>query len=266
MIFVRILFALASIFIHEWAHVLVIRFLGGRVDKVGFFPLGMLAKARRLEYLNTWERYIIYAAGPLANLLIAMWAFLTSHMSYIGVVWLDELAFVNLTLALFNLLPALPLDGGRLALQFLGNSMGILRAGRIVLRIGWGMSIGLILLGIVQVVLFPPNITLLCAGEFLRRKTRNFQPELQAEFHRAIEGKHTPQRARLLPTKKRNLLSNITVKQAMEYLQFDSFMIFYVNAKKEYPLTEKTLLKYAFEGGMHISVGDILSNTCDTNL
>jgi len=254
--------AFASVLIHEWAHVLVIRYMGGVVEKVGFFPLGMTAKARRLENLHGWERYIIYVAGPLANGFIAVWAILTSRLSYVGIGWLDELAFVNLVLAVFNLLPALPLDGGRIIFQFMGNRMGILRAIRFMLRIGKVISIMLILLGVVQVILFPPNITLILAGEFLRRKNKKMQPELEAAFYRALDGKNSRLRARLLPTKNKNIPGTATVKQALELLQFDSFITFYIDAKKERPITEKTLLEYVFANGLNGTVEDI--NTADT--
>ncbi|MCL2215564.1 MAG: site-2 protease family protein [Defluviitaleaceae bacterium] len=249
-VFLTVALAVVSLIIHEWAHVLVIRYMGGHVEKVGFFPLGMVARARRLEYLHGWERYVIYAAGPLVNIIIATWAALTSHLSYVGVAWLDELAFVNLVLAGFNLLPVLPLDGGRLVLQFMGNRMGILRAGRHILRVGRVISILLMILGVVQLLLFPPNFTLLAAGEFLRRQTRKMPPELQAAFHRALDGKNSLQRARLLPVKKKAISGTATIKQAFESLQFDCFITFYIDAKKEHPLTEKALLDYIFTHGL----------------
>jgi len=256
MIILTIVLACVSLLIHEWAHVIVIRFMGGRVDKVGYFPLGMLAKARRLEFMHSWERYIVYAAGPLINGFIALWAFLTSRLSYVGVAWLDELAFVNMVLAAFNLLPALPLDGGRLCLQFMGNRFGILRASRFMLRFGQFMGWALILLGLVQLILFPPNITLLCAGEYIRQKNRQMKPELQAAFHRALDGKNSPQRARLLPVKEKNIPSTMHIQQALERLRFDCFITFYIDGKKEHPLTEKALLDYIFVHG--------LSGTVDT--
>jgi len=247
----------ASLMLHEWAHVFAVRFMGGKIEKVGFFPLGMMAKARRLETLHSWERYVIYAAGPAANLATALWAFATSHISYVGIAWLDELAFYNVVLGIFNLTPALPLDGGRLALQFLGNRIGILRASRFITRLGIAISYAFIALGIIQAVLFPFNITLLCAGLFIKHKNKTIAPELQAAFHLAISGKNSPHRARTLTIKELPLPAETEIKHAFERLTGDYFITFHIDGKKEYPLREQTLINYIFKHGITGTVGEI---------
>ena len=63
-IILNVVLVVGSLIVHEWAHVFAVRFMGGEVQRVGFFPLGMMARARRLERLHSWERYVVYAAGP----------------------------------------------------------------------------------------------------------------------------------------------------------------------------------------------------------
>ncbi|MCL2197893.1 MAG: site-2 protease family protein [Defluviitaleaceae bacterium] len=247
----------ASLFIHEWAHVFAIKFMGAKVEKVGFFPLGMMAKARRLETLHSWERYVIFAAGPAANIAIALWAFAVSHISYVGVRWLDDLAFYNAVLGVFNLLPALPLDGGRLLHQFLGNRIGILRANRFMLRLGVAVSRIFILLGIVQAVLFPFNISLLLAGIFIRKKNKTLPPELEVAFHLAIEGKNHINRARTLPVKEIKIPPDTEIKKALERLSIDYFINFYIGEKKDL-LREQTLINHVFKHGITGTTEDII--------
>jgi len=262
--FFAILMAVVSILAHEWAHVITVRFFGGKVDKVGFFPLGMVAKAHGLELLPPRERYIIYAAGPALNLFIAAWAFLTSYLSFVGVPWLNQLALINLALAVFNLLPALPLDGGQIFLLFWGNTIGGKRACRLALRLSRCIGVALILLGLVQLILYPFNITLFCAGEFIRRKSKTIAPELHVQFYRALDGKNSPQRARFIRTKRKKLPEKANLKQALDRLQFDHRIEFCM--KKEYLLTEKALLDYIFIHGLHGNAVDaavfVLPSTC----
>jgi len=256
---VIIFFALASIIAHEWAHVLTVRFMGAKIERVGFFPLGMMAKVRGLENLHSWERYVIFFAGPLANFSIALWAGATSRISHVGVGWLDELAFCNFALAIFNLTPAMPLDGGRIVWQFLSNRIGILRANRFMIRVGIFTGVMFFALGIVQIFLFPYNITLLCAGIFVLKKNKSIAPELQAAFHIALDGKNSAARARTLRVKEIEISHETTIKNALEYLAGDYFTTFCI-AKKNSPtvkIREQALIKYIFSNGINGTVGDV---------
>jgi stage IV sporulation protein FB len=242
----------ASVALHEWAHVFAVRFFGGRIERVGIFPMGMMAKARRLERLDSWERYVIFAAGAGVNFAIALWAFGVSYLSYVGVAWLDELAFYNFVLGVFNLTPALPLDGGRIALQFLGNRVGILRAGRLIMRVGKVVSCAFIFFGIIQMILFPLNITLLCAGILISKKNKAITPELQAEFHLALDGKNS--RARTLHIKEISISAETPLKHAFERIAGDYFIVFNVNEKK---IREQAIVKHIFAHGLTGTVGEI---------
>jgi stage IV sporulation protein FB len=253
---ITVILVIGSLVVHEWAHVFVVRFMGGRVEKVKFFPLGMMARARRLERLHSWERYVVYAAGPAANFAIAFWAGVTSHTSYVGVAWLDSLAFYNLVLGVFNLTPVLPLDGGKILWQFLGNRIGILRANRYLKKLGVVVSRAFIVLGFVQVVFFPFNITLLCAGLFIAHKNKNISTEMQAAFHLALDGKNSEERARTLPVKTIHISAETPIKDAFERLAGDYFISYYV---KEKHLREQTLINHIFKHGLTGTVEDCIT-------
>ncbi|MCL2355827.1 MAG: site-2 protease family protein [Defluviitaleaceae bacterium] len=258
-IVITIVLLVVSLLIHEYAHIFAVRFFGGKIERAGIFPLGFFAKARQLDTLCGWERYIIFAAGSAMNFAIAAWAVTVSRVSYVGVEWLDSLAFYNAVLGIFNLTPVLPLDGGRILLQFLGNRVGILRASRFVKRLGIVVALLFICLGVVQAVLFPFNITLFCAGVFLLRKNKNIEPELQAAFHAALAGKES--RARTLPVRDITLPPETPIKHALERLAGDYFIVFHMNeesAEKKRPLREQTLIEHVFKNGMVGTIGDIL--------
>jgi len=246
-----------SIIIHEWAHVFAVRFMGAKIEKVGFFPLGMVAKARRLETLDGWERYVIFFAGPLANFALALWAFATSHISYFGISLLDDLAFYNLVLGIFNLTPVMPLDGGRIAWQFLGNRYGILRASRYITRMGIIIGYIFIFFGFVQMILFPYNITLLCAGVYIRRKNKAIAPELSLAFHIALDGKNSPNRARTLKIKELPSPADTEIKHAMERLANDYFITFLIDGSKDRKLREQALINHIHKNGIVGTIGEI---------
>jgi len=96
-----------ALLVHEFAHALVARKLGLRVIDITIWPLGGMARMEGLSGQPSREA-IVAAAGPLANLALAgVCAILPGSLSQVAV-------FMNLILGLGNLVPAFPLDGGRL--------------------------------------------------------------------------------------------------------------------------------------------------------
>jgi len=253
-----ITFLIISLVVHELAHVLAVNYLGGKVEKVGIFPLGFAARFRKLESLRAWERYIIYGAGALANAILAAWTFSVSRLSYFGIAWLEELAFYNLVLCIFNLIPILPLDGGRILHQFLSNRIGILRASRIMVRFGLWFSILLIILGFLQVILYSYNITLLCAALYIRRQNKEIVPTLQMEFFQYLNAKTAREKRRLMPVRKIKIPQNSTLKYALEHLTIDHFTEFILD-EKTHTLPESMLLNHVFNYGLHGRISDFLN-------
>ena len=207
----------ASLLLHELAHMAFVRAFGGRVSGLRISFLGAVAWVRGLERLRAWQRYTIYLAGPFVNALIALGAWAAARFLYATPEFLWDLFLYNVVLCAFNLLPVLPLDGGRLVQLFLGNRMGVLRANRLLLKAGPVMGVVLMGLGFVQAVLYPWNITLLCAGAYIRRKNKQLPTTLYWECIKALGRK----RCKNLPVKTINLPRAITVKQAVEYLPWD---------------------------------------------
>lgn len=104
---------------HELGHSLAMRAFGYRKLSIFFVPLlGAVATGQKTG-APPWQQFMIYLAGPLPGLLAAF-AFFAWFPETRGV-WF-EVALIALTLNYFNLLPALPLDGGRIVeILFLGR-------------------------------------------------------------------------------------------------------------------------------------------------
>ena len=229
----------ASILLHELAHISAAILLGGQVKGAKLSLVGLTAWVSGLENLTLWRRYIIYLAGPVTNALIAVGAWLAAWFLYCGV--MQYVFMYNIVLCLFNMLPMFPLDGGRLAQLFLGNRIGILRANRVLLRVGPAAGLVLIAFGLLQLILYPWNITLLCAGIYIRRKNKELPTALYWECLQSLQAKAN----KVLPTKKIILPQDITVKRALEYLGWDYFAEIQIG-KKSY-ISEKELLAQLFD-------------------
>lgn len=162
-----------SIVLHELGHALIASAYGIFSKSVILLPIGGVGSIEKFPD-NPKQELAISIAGPAVNLLIAMSlsSFLPASVhfwgpnGFEGVVSNDNfvsyLYVVNMFLAIFNLLPAFPLDGGRILRALLGFRFNYVKATTIVALVGKIVAWSLIILGL---VLFNPFIPL--AGVFI---------------------------------------------------------------------------------------------------
>ena len=141
----------ASVTVHELGHAAAARRYGIETSAITLWILGGLASLDRLPKEPTRE-LVIALAGPAASVLtgVACYAAIFGvPASAPGVVFvLGFLAITNLTLAVFNLLPAFPMDGGRVLRAFLARNRPYVDATRIAARIGVVFAIVFAILGV----------------------------------------------------------------------------------------------------------------------
>lgn len=153
--FVLALFA--CVLAHEFGHALMARRFGIRTPDITLLPIGGLARLERLPEEPARE-VLVALAGPAVNVVI--WAVLVgvlgagSGLDGLAAVqnpqtgFLERLAAINLFLAAFNLLPAFPMDGGRVLRALLASRMPRARATRIAATAGQILAFGFALLGL----------------------------------------------------------------------------------------------------------------------
>lgn len=141
------LLLLAIVLWHETAHVLAAKFYHLPVTEVELLPFGGVARFEALLQINPSLEWKIAAAGPLSNLLLM--AFFYAVQQYYAVPpHLYEFAMLaNAGLVLFNLLPALPLDGGRVLRSMLVKRRGFREATDFAALLGQVMAVLMCLWG-----------------------------------------------------------------------------------------------------------------------
>jgi len=183
-----------SIVIHEISHSLVARQFGIPVKGITLFILGGVAEMKE-EPQSPKAEFMIAIAGPLASFALATVFYGISHLGG-NAAWpepvhgvIGYLAWINGILAVFNLVPAFPLDGGRILRSLLWSWKQNLRwATRISAGIGSGFGLLLIFLGILQFFSgnFIGGLWLFLIGMFVRRAAdMSYQ---QVLVRRALEG------------------------------------------------------------------------------
>jgi len=142
-----------SIVFHELSHSLVARRFGLPIRGITLFIFGGVAEMEE-EPPSPTSEFLMAAAGPIASFVLAFFFFQLESLaiarqwpvSFAGV--FDKLGYINVVVAIFNLVPAFPLDGGRMLRALLWKWKGDMRvATRISSSIGANFGLALMLLG-----------------------------------------------------------------------------------------------------------------------
>ena len=119
------LLAFGSVLLHELGHALVARWLGVPIDGIELNFFGGAARMTALPRTANHE-VAIAAAGPAVSLGLAGLGLGLGAVTGVGLLW--QLGFINLIIAGFNLIPALPMDGGRILRALLTRRMDFVKA------------------------------------------------------------------------------------------------------------------------------------------
>jgi len=169
-----ILFVFCCVTFHELCHSLQARHFGVKVDQIVLLPIGGVAAMRSIPEKPS-EEFKISIAGPLFNITFALVFFLPAYfllgpenLFHPGIeTWPKTFAYgfwINPILALFNLLPAFPMDGGRVLRSFLASKMDYGKATRIAVGFGHAFAV---LFGFVGLISTPPNLILIIIAFFI---------------------------------------------------------------------------------------------------
>ena len=139
----------ACVLLHEFGHILMARRFGVRTPDVILLPIGGVARLERIPD-EPRQELLIALAGPAVTLAIAVVLYvvlrlggsaaqvgeLTEHQPFLA-----QLVTINVYLLLFNLIPAFPMDGGRVLRAILASRLGMVRGTRIAASLGQSLAV-----------------------------------------------------------------------------------------------------------------------------
>jgi len=174
--------------LHEFGHALTARRYGIGTRDITLLPIGGVARLARMPE-DPRQELLVAAAGPAVNVILAAglagvlvlsgrYAPVTD-MTLVGARFLDQLLVINVVLVVFNLLPAFPMDGGRVLRALLALRWPYLQATRWAASAGQAIAVAL---GFAGVLLRSPFLVLIALFVFSGARAEARGVELRAQL------------------------------------------------------------------------------------
>ncbi|MGE5613386.1 MAG: site-2 protease family protein [Bacillota bacterium] len=220
--------AFVSIMLHEAGHFAAAKMRGINMAFVKITPAGFSAA---IQFSDLPRRVLleIYIAGPAANFMLSGLAML-GRTVFPGLDNFFKLvAATNLLLGAFNLLPAFPLDGGRILMEFLSGRLGILAAGKLVRGMAWCLLTAMLLAGAYQIYIGVYNASMLAVGVYILITLRSGRMESAFMNIRQILYRRSKLLKRgIYAARGLAVLKSARLAEALKSMDFDRFHVLFV--------------------------------------
>lgn len=259
----KALLIVSAVLWHELAHMLMAGGLGYKVKQVEVLPFGATARVERLADAGAVSEIMIAAAGPIASLGLAALCYAGMGVADGWQEWLGFYGETNLILAGFNLLPALPLDGGRILRAILTRRRDYRTATAVVVTLSHIISCLLIILaGLVFWFEHTVNLTMLVAAGFLLLTARQENTLAGFRTMRILARKKADLIASgIMPTRHLTAMENAVIGEVISLFGPEQYYIVHIvddNFKLCGAVTETEVWEGLLSKGIHARIKEFL--------
>lgn len=214
--------AFGTVLIHELFHLFAALILNVKVYSVIIMPFGMTLRLDNKVLRTPQKEALIALAGPLSNALMLIFAHIFKGSSPNFFLFL----VINYALLFLNLLPVPPLDGGRVLRCFFIKNFGLMSGMRIMRKISKAFIFIIFALGIILLITFRSNISLIMIGAFLLYNLTDEKKTSDALIMRElIYEKEKLKENSLIPCKNLCVHKNTPARRVLRKLNLSTFYI-----------------------------------------
>lgn len=258
----QMLAVLLVVFLHEGVHCYVSYLNNIQVSEIQLFPFGGVVKAENELGIEPNKEVMIAIAGPLFNFAFFILLFFIKELYDYTSEGLDFLIRVNILIGSFNLLPIIPLDGGRVLRAILTHWLGLKKATMTAIQIGKGICIVIFTLGALLTTIDAENIYILMLSVFLYYCL--LQEKKMAYFlliKEILRKKKTLQDRGIMNTKYLTVLETVDIKHLLQ--EFSSGKYHFITVLNEAgkilgTLSESEVLDGMSVYGSKVSIGRLV--------
>lgn len=254
--------------LHESCHVLAAYIFKLKINEIEIFPFGGVARIDNLDSAGPLKEVIISIAGPLFNIASASLLFFL-HKSRVSV-FADDYKFImdlNITLAVFNLLPGLPLDGGRILKAILSYFTGYRKASKTAVLMGKIIAVLLFIYAIIAVLSGSINLTLIVMPFFLYISAKQEEEFLMYTIIRDVMAKKQHIKSeKVIDAVEMCAYENTHIRELLKYFDLNKYHIVIVideNMKVRCILTESQIVDNLSTSNSDSTLGELCRRIMD---
>ena len=249
---------LAGLAVHEAAHLLAAKALGVGVSQLRLMPFGGAISLENPYALAPAKLLAVAAAGPAGSLLALIASAALAHWRLISPGFALALMRSNLMLGLFNLLPALPLDGGRMLYALASGRLGRARAAELCILIGRALAAALVAMAVAGAAAFGRlNLSPVFAAVFLLASAGDERRALGGARLKTLLSELAPLAAPL-PARVWAVGGDCPAREALRAARADAITLFavYSGSRLVSFTDDRRLLEAILENDGNVKVGE----------
>ncbi len=253
--------AYAVVFVHEIFHLFAALLVHERVGSVIIMPFGMTLRLSGRIIRHTGKEIFIALAGPFANILMLLISDIIEPCYPAPSLSLYVFRFLNLSVLALNLLPCLPLDGGRVLKALLVRYMGYISAASVMRRMSRLLTVILLILGVLLLLISRLNVSLLLVAGFLVLHMTEERKQNEYVLMRELLYEKDKLRKRgLMRSRSICAVDSLPAGKVLKMLSYDCYYIIHIvdeNQNHLRPVTEAQVVDAITKKGFTISMAEV---------
>lgn len=249
-----------SMILHEFAHILIAIPGGGKPIRINISAIGLNAQVEGI-YIKPFHKFLVNLGGPFMNIFLALVCYISGVRRFFPENYINFFIYSNIALAIFNMLPIMPLDGGRITRDIFIAELGFFKGNRYIKGISFAVLVTILSLGLLFGIGYGGSLVIVLASGYLLYFQKDDRVgEWLMNIKNLLCKRRKLLKKGIYPVRGLVALENIYLKDIIKNMDFDKFHIIYM-VDKSLRLggvyTEQDILDVFLKSGDNIKLDEL---------